>query len=125
MVDFLNPLGCFMGMDGALLTAFILGLPANEIVIPITVMIYTSQGSLADLGSLAEMHSLFAANGWTCVTAICTMVFYLLHWPCATTLLTIKKETGSIRWTVMAALIPTVCGFIICAAISAASHLLC
>ena len=125
MVDFLDPVGRFMGMDGALLTAFILGLPANEIVIPITVMIYTSQGSLADLGSLAEMHSLFAANGWTVVTALCTMIFYLLHWPCATTLLTIKKETGSIKWTAMAALIPTVCGFIICAAISAASHLLC
>ena len=125
MVDFLDPVGRFMGMDGALLTAFILGLPANEIVIPITVMIYTSQGSLADLGSLAEMHSLFAANGWTVVTALCTMIFYLLHWPCATTLLTIKKETGSIKWTAMAALIPTVCGFIICTVISAASHLLC
>lgn len=114
MVDFMDPAGRLMGMDGAILTAFILGLPANEIVIPITIMIYTAQGSLADLGSLAEMQSLFAANGWTWVTALCTMIFYLLHWPCATTLLTIRKETGSTKWTLMASLIPTVLGFAVC-----------
>ncbi|MGN1333626.1 MAG: ferrous iron transport protein B [Anaerovoracaceae bacterium] len=118
MVDFMDPAGRLMGMDGAILTAFILGLPANEIVIPITVMIYTAQGSLADLGSLAEMQSLFAANGWTWVTALCTMIFYLLHWPCATTLLTIRKETESTKWTLMASLIPTVLGFAVCSIIS-------
>lgn len=118
MVDFMDPAGRLMGMDGAILTAFILGLPANEIVIPITIMIYTAQGSLADLGSLAEMQSLFAANGWTWVTALCTMIFYLLHWPCATTLLTIRKETGSTKWTLMASLIPTVLGFAVCSIIS-------
>lgn len=118
MVDFMEPIGNFMGLDGAILTAFILGLPANEIVIPITIMIYTSQGSLSDLGSLAEMQQLFAENGWTIVTAICTMIFYLMHWPCATTLLTIKKETGSIKWTLLAALIPTICGFILCSGVA-------
>lgn len=118
MVYYLEPVGDLMGLDGAILTAFILGLPANEIVIPITIMIYTSQGSLADLGSLAEMQQLFLENGWTWVTALCTMVFFLMHWPCATTLLTIKKETGSIKWTLMAALVPTVFGFVICSLVS-------
>lgn len=118
MVDFMEPIGNFIGLDGAILTAFILGLPANEIVIPITIMIYTSQGSLSDLGSLAEMQQLFTENGWTIVTAICTMIFYLMHWPCATTLLTIKKETGSIKWTLLAALIPTICGFILCSGVA-------
>lgn len=118
MVCLLEPAGSLMGLDGAILTAFILGLPANEIVIPITIMIYTSQGSLADLGSLAEMQQLFIENGWTWVTAVCTMMFFLMHWPCATTLLTIKKETGSIKWTLMAALIPTIFGFIVCSLIA-------
>ena len=118
MVCLLEPAGSLMGLDGAILTAFILGLPANEIVIPITIMIYTSQGSLAELGSLAEMQQLFIENGWTWVTAVCTMVFFLMHWPCATTLLTIKKETGSIKWTLMAVLIPTVFGFIVCSLIA-------
>ena len=122
-VNFLEPLGNFMGLDGAILTAFILGLPANEIVIPITIMIYTSQGSLSDLGSLAEMQQLFVDNGWTAVTAVCTMIFYLMHWPCATTLLTIKKETGSLKWTVFAVLIPTICGFIACSIAAGFSRL--
>ncbi|MGN0734374.1 MAG: FeoB small GTPase domain-containing protein [Anaerovoracaceae bacterium] len=123
MVYMLEPVGTFMGLDGAILTAFILGLPANEIVIPITIMIYTSQGSLAELGSLAEMQQLFTENGWTCVTAMCTMVFFLMHWPCATTLLTIKKETGSGKWTALAAIIPTVCGFILCSLIAGVGRL--
>lgn len=124
MVDFLDPAGRIMGMDGALLAAFILGLPANEIVIPIAIMIYTSQGSLSDLCSLAEMHDLFVANGWTEVTAVCTMIFYLLHWPCATTLLTIKKETGSTKWALIAAAIPTVCGFALCTLTAAFGRIL-
>lgn len=118
MVDFMEPLGNIMGLDGAILTAFILGLPANEIVIPITIMIYTSQGSLSDLTGLTEMHQLFVDNGWTAVTAVCTMIFYLMHWPCATTLLTVKKETGSLKWTALAAIIPTICGFVVCSIIA-------
>ena len=123
MVCMLEPMGRFMGLDGAILTAFILGLPANEIVIPIIIMIYTSQGSLTELCSLAEMQHLFTENGWTWVTALCTMVFFLMHWPCATTLLTIKKETGSVKWTALAALIPTVCGVIVCSMIAGIGRL--
>ena len=123
MVYLLEPVGTFMGLDGAILTAFILGLPANEIVIPITIMIYTSQGSLTELCSLEEMQYLFIENGWTWVTALCTMVFFLMHWPCATTLLTIKKETMSIKWTALAAIIPTVCGLIVCSLIAGLARL--
>ena len=123
MVCLLEPVGTSMGLAGAILTAFILGLPANEIVIPITVMIYTSQGSLTETGSLAEMQQLLTENGWTWMTALCTMVFFLMHWPCATTRLTIKKETGSVKWTALAAIIPTVCGFILCSLIAGLGEL--
>lgn len=118
IVDFLEPLGRFMGMDGAILTAFILGLPANEIIVPLILMIYNSQGSLSDLCSLDVMYETFTANGWTTLTAVCTVLFFVMHWPCATTLMTVKKETGSLKWTVLAALIPAACGFVICSAVS-------
>ncbi|KAF5041783.1 Fe(2+) transporter FeoB [anaerobic digester metagenome] len=107
---FLDPFARLMGLDGVILIAFILGFPANEIVIPIIIMAYMAQGSLLELESLAEMKQLFVANGWTWVTAISTMLFSLMHWPCSTTLLTIKKETGSWKWTVLALIIPTVIG---------------
>ena len=103
-----------MGLDGVILIAFILGFPANEIVIPIIIMAYTAKGSILDMGSLAQLKELFLANGWTTVTALCTILFSLLHWPCSTTMLTIKKETGSIKWTVVAALLPTVIGIAVC-----------
>lgn len=107
---FLDPFARLMGLDGVILIAFILGFPANEIVIPIMIMAYMSQGSLLELDSLAEMKQLFVANGWTWVTAVSTMLFSLIHWPCSTTLLTIKKETGSWKWTALAMGIPTVIG---------------
>ncbi|WP_369281967.1 ferrous iron transport protein B [Oscillibacter sp. GMB15532] len=107
---FLDPFARLMGLDGVILIAFILGFPANEIVIPIMIMAYMSQGSLLELDSLAEMKQLFVLNGWTWVTAISTMLFSLIHWPCSTTLLTIKKETGSWKWTALAMGIPTVIG---------------
>ena len=112
--DFLDPFASLMGLDGVILIAFILGFPANEIVIPIIIMAYMAQGSLVEMESLTAMKTLFEANGWTWVTAVSTMLFSLMHWPCSTTLLTIKKETGSIKWTVLAALIPTVCGMAVC-----------
>lgn len=112
--DILDPFAKLMGLDGIILTAFILGFPANEIVIPITIMAYLSSGTLTDTASLTEMHTLFTQNGWTWVTAVSTMLFSLMHWPCSTTLLTIKKETGSIKWTLAAFLIPTVCGIAVC-----------
>ncbi len=112
--QFLDPAARLIGLDGVILTAFILGLPANEIVIPIMTMAYLSTGTLTELNSLSEMHTLLTANGWTVTTALCTMVFFLLHWPCATTLLTIKKETGSLRYTILAAALPIALGALIC-----------
>ena len=121
---YLDPIGRLMGMDGVILMAFILGLPANEIVIPIIIMAYTSQGTLIEPGNLSDLHTLLISQGWTWVTALCTMVFFLFHWPCSTTLMTIKKETGGLKWTCLAVLLPTACGVILCMAITAFSRLL-
>lgn len=113
--EFLDPFARFFGLDGVILLAFILGIPANEIVVPIIIMAYMAQGSILELDSLAQLKDLFIEHGWTWITAISVMLFSLMHWPCATTLLTIKKETGSVKWTLLAFLIPTVLGFGICA----------
>ena len=115
MAAALEPLGRFLGLDGAILLGFILGLPANEIVLPVIIMIYTAGGSLAEIGDTAALGALLAQKGWTAVTAACVMLFSLLHWPCSTTLLTIKKETGSLGWTVLGAVLPTAGGIVICA----------
>lgn len=111
---FLDPFARLMGLDGVILIAFILGFPANEIVIPIIIMAYLSQGSILELQDMAQMKQLFVSNGWTWITAACTMLFSLFHWPCSTTLLTIKKETGSLKWTALAAALPTVIGIVSC-----------
>lgn len=102
----LDPLGRALGMDGFILTAFLLGLPANETVLPILIMGYLSAGALAEVGNLEALGSLLVARGWTWTTAFSTMLFSLLHFPCGTTLLTIFRETGSVRWTAVAALLP-------------------
>lgn len=112
--NFLDPFACLLGLDGVILLAFILGFPANEIVIPIVIMTYLSQGSLVEMENLNEMKALFIDNGWTWITAVCTMLFSLLHWPCSTTLLTIKKETGSWCWMALAFLLPTGIGMFVC-----------
>ena len=111
---FLDPFGRLMGLDGVILLGFILGFPANEIVIPIIMMAYLSNGTLSDYTSLTELKTLLVDNGWTTTTAICTMIFSLIHWPCSTALITIKKETGSIFWTFVSAVVPTVIGIILC-----------
>ena len=113
----LDPIGRILGLDGAILLAFILGLPANEIVVPILIMTYMAQGSLSEL-SLPQLQSLLLANGWTWKTAVCMVVFSLLHWPCATTLATIFRETKSLKWTAAAFLVPTLCGAALCALIA-------
>ncbi len=113
IASFLNPFGKALGMDGVIILAFILGFPANEIVIPIIIMAYMSQGTLIDIGTM-QLSQLLISNGWTYVTALCTIVFCLLHWPCSTTLLTIKKETQSLKWTLLAFILPTTFGIIIC-----------
>ncbi len=114
----LDPLAGLLGLDGYILLAFILGLPANEIVIPILIMSYMSQGAILELSSLEAMRALFIDNGWTWLTAVCTMLFMLNHWPCGTSLLTIYKETRSLKWTWISFLIPTVTGIIICLAVA-------
>ena len=110
----LDPLARPMGLDGTILLAFVLGLPANEIVLPLITMTYLSAGTLVECASLSEMQALFAANGWTWATAVSVILFLLFHWPCSTTLLTIKKETGSWKWCLWAALLPTVLGILLC-----------
>lgn len=121
--DFLDPFGRLLGLDGVILLAFILGFPANEIVVPIIIMTYLAQGSLMQMEDIFEMKRLFVANGWTWVTAVCTMLFTLMHWPCSTTLLTIKKETGSWKWTGLACLLPTVIGMLLCALVAAVARI--
>lgn len=107
MAALLDPIGRLLGFDGVVLSGFILGLPANEIVLPITVMAYLSEGSLVEPGSLSALHQLLLSRGWTLFTAVSVMLFSLLHYPCSTTLWTIYRETQSLKWTVAAAAIPT------------------
>jgi ferrous iron transport protein B len=111
---FLDPLGRLMGLDGVILLGFILGMPANEIVLPIILMIYTCGTSVSEITSTLAMREVLAASGFTRASAVCMIIFTLMHFPCSTTLITIKKETGSIKWTLLAALIPTVVGMILC-----------
>lgn len=111
---FLDPFARLMGLDGYILTAFILGFPANEIVVPIIIMSYMAAGTLTDLASMSELHALLVAHGWTWLTAVCTMLFSLMHWPCGTTCFTIKKETQSVRWTLISFAVPTLTGMLVC-----------
>ena len=114
IANFFDPFAKLMGMDGYILTGFILGIPANEIVLPIILMCYMGSGTLVDLESTATIGQILIQNGWTLLTAINVMLFTLMHFPCTTTLMTIKKETGSWKWSVLGFIIPTVCGIVIC-----------
>ncbi|WLR52752.1 nucleoside recognition domain-containing protein [Bacillus tianshenii] len=107
VVNFLDPFGQALGMDGFILAAFLLGLPANEIVVPILLMAYLSQGAMLELEDLSAMKQVFLDHGWTWVTAMNVMLFSLLHYPCGTTLVNIYKETKSKKWTFMSFAIPT------------------
>lgn len=119
--DFLDPFASLMGLDGVILLAFILGFPANEIVFPIILMAYLAQGSLTEMSDTVQLHSLLTENGWNITTALCMMIFTLFHFPCATTCMTIKKETGSIKWTALSFILPTITGIILCMAVNAVS----
>jgi ferrous iron transport protein B len=121
---FFDPLGRLMGLDGTILMAFLLGFPANEVVIPILIMSYLQAGSLTGLESLGALRALFVAHGWTWLTAVCTMLFSLMHWPCGTTCWTIRKETQSWKWTAVSFLVPTVSGITICFIVASAARLL-
>ena len=114
---FFDPLGHLMGLDGMVLTALLLGFPANEIVLPALLMGYLHTGSLVETGGTAALSQLLSAQGWTAETAVCMMVLCLLHFPCGTTCLTIRRETGSWRWTLLAAALPTAMGMALCMAI--------
>lgn len=120
---FLDPLGRLVGMDGVILMAFILGFPANEIVIPIMIMAYMSAGSISDIQDITVIKQIFIDNGWTVTTAVCVMLFSMFHWPCSTTMLTVKKETGSIKWTLLSFILPTVIGFLFCFIVASISKL--
>lgn len=113
---FLDPFAQVLGLDGVILMAFVLGFPANETVFPIIIMAYTAGGALTDMSDLSSLASLLRENGWTWMTAVSVMLFSLMHWPCSTTLMTIKKESQSLKWTLAAFLTPTVFGVIICTA---------
>jgi len=103
-----------MGLDGYILTAFILGIPANEIVLPILLMCYMKTNLMVDLEDSMTIGEILKVNSWTILTAINVMLITIMHFPCATTLLTIKNETKSWKWTALAFLIPTVCGVVVC-----------
>jgi ferrous iron transport protein B len=112
--EFLDPFAKLMGIDGIILIAFILGFPANEIVVPIMLMAYLSEGSLLQINDISVLKQVLVDNGWTIKTAVSVVLFSLMHWPCSTTLITIKKETGSIKWTLLSVLIPTIIGICVC-----------
>ncbi len=116
--SFLDPFAKFIGLDGVILMAFILGFPANEIVFPIIIMSYMCENTILSLENSAQLHTLLVTNGWTYITAICVMLFSLMHFPCGTTCLTIKKETNSIKWTFLSFIIPTAIGIIVCAMVA-------
>ncbi|MEA4882486.1 MAG: nucleoside recognition domain-containing protein [Clostridia bacterium] len=119
---FLTPVATAMGLDGLILTAFILGLPANEIVLPILAMGYLSRGSLVDVGDSAFLAGTLTANGWTWFTALNTMLFSVLHFPCSTTILTIARETRSLKWTLLSVIIPLSVAVGACSALTLAAR---
>lgn len=111
IANFLNPFAKLIGLDGYILTAFILGIPANEIVLPILLMGYMNAGTLVGLEDYSTIGTILFQNGWTVITFINVMIFSLLHFPCATTILTIKKETNSWKWALLSFALPTICRY--------------
>ena len=115
----LDPLGHAIGLDGVILISFILGFPANEIVIPVMLMGYLSASSLSDYSSLTSLFGILCENGWTVKTALCVCIFSMFHFPCSTTLITVYKETKSIKWTLLSFITPLITGIAFCAIINA------
>lgn len=119
----LDPFGRLIGLDGVILLAFVLGFPANELVMPLIVMGYLSTGTLAEVSDLFSFRALLVQNGWTGVTALCTLLFTVAHWPCSTTCLTIWKESRSVKWTLAAVALPAAFGLALCFAVSTVCRL--
>ncbi len=117
--SFLNPFAKLMGMDGMILLAFLLALPANETVLPILLMGYLASGEMMEATNLIALKELLLDHGWTVLTAVNVMLFSILHFPCATTLLTIKKESGSLLWTGLGFFIPTATAVLVCMMVTA------
>ncbi|MFE3974557.1 MULTISPECIES: nucleoside recognition domain-containing protein [unclassified Peribacillus] len=124
IVNFLDPLGQLVGLDGYILMAFLIGLPANEIVLPILLMGYLSTGSLMDVDGIEDLKQIFLDHGWTWITALNMMLFSLLHYPCGTTLINIYKETKSVKWTFWSFMIPTGIAFLVTFAVAQLALLL-
>lgn len=120
LIRALEPIGRLLGMDGTILTAFVLGLPANEIVLPLAAMSYSSAGALMDVSNLSAFGDMLRLNGWTIKTAICCMLFMLFHWPCAATIQAIRRETGSMKWTLVSIALPSAVGTACCLMVNAA-----
>ena len=118
ITDFFEPLGVWMGMDGETLSAFFLGIPANEIVLPITLMSYLGAGEMVSIESTTLIGEILKNNGWTQLSAVCYIVFSVVHFPCATALLTVYKETKSVKWTALSFAIPTISGVVLCSLIN-------
>ncbi len=118
LTNYLDPFAKFFGLDGTILVALILGFPANEIVMPIILMAYMATGELMDIQNVSELHQILIQNGWTITTAICTMIIFLVHFPCSTTCLTIYQETKSVKWTLLAIALPTGIGLFLCYLVS-------
>ena len=112
--NILENFGSFIGLDGTIVLAFILGLPANEIILPIILMIYTNSQALTNYTNLIDLNNILMQNNWTITTAICFIILLICHYPCGTTIATIKKETNSIKWTILAIILPTLVGLILC-----------
>ena len=122
--QWLDPAGRLMGLDGVILMAFILGIPANEIVFPLIIMGYLASDNMMDMDDMNQLKSLLTDNGWTWMTALCTMLFSLMHWPCSTAVLTVRKETGKWKWALLAFAIPTVCGVALCILVAGTARLM-
>lgn len=122
--SFLQPFAYLIGLDGYILTAFILGIPANEIILPLIIMSYMANGTMLELDNLDSLRQLLTYHGWTWLTGVCVMLFSLMHWPCATTLWTIKKETQSWKWTGISFLVPTIIGIVICFLVAQTARIL-
>ena len=114
LTNFINPFGVIIGLDGVILLSFILGFPANEIVIPVMLMIYLSNNTMLDINNISEIKNILISNNWTIKTSICMLLFIVFHFPCSTTLLTIKKETSSVKWTILSFVLPLLIGITLC-----------